>query len=229
MILRALACVAALACTPVAWAADTAANGSSRCTYATSQWDVARRAPSHSQAIDKPYAEVTADERDPSEPRCSVCREDQVRIVPAELGIPRVPAFQVCHVYAADVRRALQTVAADKSFRVLDLIGYRVGRTRGPIVDGLRTLWSNHAFGAALDINAGHNGLYGSCDVATVSRAALAGCQLRVGGAWDPAKRPDTTITPASSLYRAFRVFWRWGGEITGGTRDMMHFSPTGY
>ncbi len=229
MIARALACAVALAWASAAWADGVAANGSARCTYATYQWDVAKRAPSHGQAVDKPYAEVTADERDPTEPRCSVCREDQVRIEPSTLGLPHVPAFQVCHVYAADVRTALQSIAADGTFRLDAITGYRVGRTRGAIVDGLRTQWSNHSFGAALDINAGHNGLYGNCDIASVTPAALATCKLRVGGPWDPAKRPATTITPASSLYRAFRKFWRWGGEITGGTRDMMHFSATGY
>ncbi len=212
-----------------AYAAETAANGSTRCTYATYQWDVARRAPSHGQAVDKPYKEVTADERDPSEPRCSVCREDQVRIEPKTLGWPSVGAFQVCHLYAEDVRAALKTVAREGGFRIVDITGYRVGRTRGAIVDGLRTEWSNHSFGAALDINASHNGLYGSCNVATVSREALAGCKLRVGGAWDPVKRPQTTITKDGGLYRAFRRFWKWGGEIAGGTRDMMHFSVTGY
>ena len=95
--------------------------------------------------------------------------------------------------------------------------------------DGLRTEWSNHSFGAALDINAKHNGLYGQCNVAKVTPGLLASCKLRVGGAWDPVKRPETTITATGSLYRAFRAFWRWGGEIAGGTRDMMHFSPSGY
>jgi hypothetical protein len=211
-----------------AYADVVAANGSNRCTYATSQWDVVRRTSSHAQHIDKPYAEVTADERDPNEPRCSVCREDQVRIEPKALGVNAAP-FQVCHVYAADVRSALQAVAADTSFIITTLIGYRVGRTRGAIVDGLRTEWSNHSFGAALDINAGHNGLYGACNIPSVTRDAIATCHLRVGGVWDPVKRPTTTITTASSVYRAFRKFWRWGGEISGGTRDMMHFSPSGY
>ncbi len=229
MIRRALACACALAWATAAWAADTAANGATRCTYSTSQWDVVRRAPSHGQAIDKPYAAVTADERDPADPRCSVCREDQVRIEPARLGWPHVAPFQVCAIYAADVRTALQTVASSGGFRIEEVVGYRVGRTRGPIVDGLRTQWSNHSFGAALDINARHNGLYGSCDIPAVSREALASCKLRVGGPWDPTKRPNTTITAASSLYRAFHRFWRWGGEIAGGTRDMMHFSPSGY
>ena len=127
------------------------------------------------------------------------------------------------------MRHALQDVAKSKDFRIDEITGYRVGRTRGPIVDGLRTAWSNHSFGAALDINARHNGLYGDCDIASVSKEALAACKLRVGGVWDPSKRPETTITPATSLYKAFRAFWRWGGEIAGGTRDMMHFSLTGY
>lgn len=227
--MRALLCLAVLGVASAAWADSVAGNGSTRCTYATYQWDVARRAPSHGQAVDKPYAEVTADERDPSEPRCSVCREDQVRIEPKSLGLAKVPAFQVCHVYAADVRTALQAVAADGTFHIETLTGYRVGRTRGAIVDGLRTEWSNHSFGAALDVNAGHNGLYGDCNIPKASPALLATCKLRVGGAWDPGKRPATTITPASSLYRAFRKFWKWGGEIAGGTRDMMHFSATGY
>ena len=232
---RAVGCACALAWASSAWAAGqnlpstgVAANGSSRCTYTTSQWDVVKHASSHAQVVDKPYAEVADNERDPSEPRCSVCREDQEAIDARSLGV-NVPAFLVCHVYAADVRAALRAVVADKSSVIKSITGYRVGRTRGAIVDGLRTEWSNHSFGAALDINAGHNGLYSDCSVANVSRETLVGCKLRVGGAWDPNKRPDTTITTTSSVYRALRKFWRWGGEITGGTRDMMHFSPTGY
>lgn len=212
------------------WAYEPrAGNGSDRCTYSTSQWDVKKKAPVNRQAIDKPYSEVTADERDPAEPRCSVCREDQVRIDPAQVGWPHVAAFSVCHVYADDVRRALQDIAAAKTFRIDDITGYRVGKTRGAIVDGLRTAWSNHSFGAAVDINARHNGLYGSCDIPTVSVSLLASCQLRVGGAWDPVKRPETTVTASSTVYQAFIKFWKWGGQIRGGTRDMMHFSVTGY
>jgi hypothetical protein len=99
------------------------------------------------------------------------------------------------------------------------------------VVDGLRSEWSNHSFGTALDINADHNGLYRSCDVAEVSESTIDECRLGVGGEWNPGENPRVTVTRDSVVYREFtdRVGWRWGGEIEGSTKDMMHFSPDGY
>lgn len=206
-----------------------AADGSTTCSYHTYQWSVVHRRAEKGQTVSKPYGQVTADERDPNDPRCSVCRQDQALIEPAKLGLPGVPAFLACAAHAADLRSALENVAKDGKFKVIDIVGYRVGRTRGTVVDGLRTEWSNHSFGAAIDVNARHNGLYDGCDVAEVTPKSMQGCHLRVGGAWDPEKRPASTVTKATSLYREMTRFWKWGGEIRGGTRDTMHFSPTGY
>ncbi len=207
----------------------TAADGTATCSYHTYQWSVERRRAEKGQAISKPYSQVVADERDPSDPRCSVCRQDQALVEPAKLGLPGVPAFLACAAHVADLRAALENVAKDGKFKVIDIVGYRVGRTRGAVVAGLRTEWSNHSFGAAIDVNARHNGLYDGCDVIEVTGKTIAGCHLRVGGGWDPDKRPASTVTKATSIYREITRFWKWGGEIRGAIRDTMHFSPTGY
>ncbi len=201
----------------------------STCTYKSYQWHVEKKRSVNHQSVTKPYAEVGADERDPDEPRCSVCEEDQVSISLSDLGAPGLGTIQVCHVFEAQVRAALQTIIADPDFDIIDIVGYRPGKTRGKIIDAMRSEWSNHSFGTAIDINAARNGLYGACRITSLSPQALAKCKLRIGGAWDPDKHPRTTITPDSVVYRAFTAFWKWGGEISGDTRDLMHFSISGY
>lgn len=230
-----LTAAALLATGPSAWAnpgvqpAATAGDGSKTCNYHTYQWSVLDRRATAGKTVSKAYADVTDDERDPANPACTVCREDQVKVEPARHGLPAVAPFWVCHAYAADVRGALEAVAKAGDFQVVDIVGYRVGRTRGAVVAGLRTEWSNHSFGGAVDINARFNGLYDGCDVAEVNPRTMATCKLRVGGPWDPHKRPKSTVTAGSSVYREFKKFWKWGGEIKGSIRDTMHFSATGY
>lgn len=199
------------------------------CHYNVSSWSVARRTTVDHHAIRKNYADVTADERDPAEPRCSICEEDQRQIVPAGLGWPNVGAFRVCAVYQKQIEDALSAIAKSKEFKILTLTGYRPGRTRGPVVDGLRSQLSNHSFGTAIDINAGHNGLYGKCDIHEISMESLRKCKLNVGGTWDPSKRKATSIVPNGVVYKAMSSFFKWGGEIHGNIRDLMHFSITGY
>ena len=137
----------------------------------------------------------------------------------------------MCWVYADSLRRALQTIADSGEFDVTEITAYRPGRTRGRIVDGLRTEWSNHSFGTAIDINANRNGLYRSCNVEVVTPDSIESCRLGIGGEWDPESRPRETITSTGVVYRAMTtiVGWRWGGEIEGRTKDMMHFSITGF
>ena len=43
------------------------------CTYDTYSWHVKKRRAVKRQRVVKPYAEVTGDERDPDDPRCTVC------------------------------------------------------------------------------------------------------------------------------------------------------------
>lgn len=201
------------------------------CTYAMSNWHVASGRAVNRQTIRTTRGALAADEVDPDDPRCSVCEEDQVRIDPATLGLAGVSSFQVCIHYRDVIEEALRVIAADGSFEIRELTGYRPGRTRGRVVDGVRTELSNHSYGTAIDINARFNGLYRRCNVAEVSAETIQRCQLGVGGAWDPLRNPRLTIQRGGIVWREFtqRVGWRWGGEISGATKDMMHFSLTGY
>jgi hypothetical protein len=201
------------------------------CTYRTYSWSVEERRAVNRERVEKPYDEVDDDERDPTDPRCTVCLEDQSEIDPALLGLEGLEPFRVCYAYRNAIEDALRRIAESGDFEIVEITGYRVGRTRGRVVDGLRTEWSNHSFGTAIDINADYNGLYGSCDVDEVTPESLAGCRRRVGGDWDPASHPRRTVVRGGVVYEAFtgELGWRWGGEIEGATRDMMHFSLTGY
>ncbi|MEZ4472924.1 MAG: M15 family metallopeptidase [bacterium] len=194
------------------------------CTYKTYAWDVQKKRGVNNETIRKTRGELADDERDPAVPACTVCSEDQV-----DVQIAGLPAVTVCKLYADRVRTALEAAKAD-GFEIKTLIGYRVGRTRGAIKGTLRTEFSNHSYGTAIDINAEQNGLYGSCGLKqTPTRTAdLKGCKLRVGGAWDPEKRPKVTVREGGPAWRAFTAFWKWGGARTDQTRDFMHFSPTG-
>lgn len=212
------------------WAAPCLADHPTpSCHYNVSSWSVSRRTTVDHHTIRKNYTDVTADERDPAEPRCSICEEDQRQIAPAGLGWPNVSAFRICHVYQKHIEDALREIAKSKEFKILTLTGYRPGRTRGPVVDGLRSQLSNHSFGTALDVNAGHNGLYAKCDIREISLESLKQCKLNVGGSWDPLKRKATSVVSNGVVHKAFASFWKWGGEIHGNIRDLMHFSITGY
>ena len=94
---------------------------------------------------------------------------------------------------------------------------------------GVRSQFSNHSFGTAVDINPGSNGLYDQCDVPRIDEKSIKRCRLRIGGKWNPGKRPSKTIVRDGPVHQAFTRFWKWGGEIGGNTKDMMHFSLTGY
>lgn len=199
------------------------------CAYSTSVWHVGKKTVVDRRTVHKPYSALDDDERDPNDPRCTVCEADQVRINPAKLGLSGLPAFRVCHAYVDQVNAALRALAADPDVRIISITGYRPGRTRGPVVGGMRTWFSNHSYGTAIDINASFNGLYDRCDVLRVSPSTIRRCQLKLGGRWDPKVNPRETITDDGAIHREFTKFWRWGGSIRGATKDMMHFSITGY
>jgi len=195
-----------------------------QCTYRTYEWDVKLRRGTGHRLVTKARAELTAAEKDPVDPRCTVCREDQQMV-----EAPGIAPFRVCRFYADRVTAALGA-ARGEGFRVGKVVGYRVGRTRGRVVDGKRTVFSNHSYGTAVDINARHNGMYRRCKLSRPAARAsdLAKCTLGMGGAWDPARRPKRTIVRGGPLYRAFAPFWKWGGELSGPLKDFMHFSLTG-
>lgn len=195
-----------------------------QCTYRTYNWSTVKKKAVNHRTVKKTRGELTAEERDPSDPRCTVCREDQVT-----LNLEGMPKITVCTHYADKVKAALEeTVAA--GFKIRTLIGYRVGRTRGRIKDGLRQQFSNHSYGTAIDINARENGLYGKCRLKETPHTAadIKRCKLRVGGAWDPKRRPKSSVVEGGPAHQAFTRFWKWGGARTDKVKDFMHFSPTG-
>lgn len=201
------------------------------CTYDMYNWSVSQRRAVNHRTVSKPYDDVEGDERDPQDPRCTVCSEDQEPIDVAGLGIDGVGDIRVCWAHRANVEAALREIVASGEFEINELIAYRPGRTRGAVRDDMRQELSNHSYGTAIDINADDNGLYRDCNLRELTVSGIAGCTLGVGGHWNPDSRPRTSITRDSVVYRAFTstVGWQWGGEISGSTRDIMHFSLTGY
>ena len=177
------------------------------------------------RTVRKRRSELAADEVAPDDPSCSVCSEDQ-----AEVSVPGLRPFLLCRTWAPRVQAALRAIQASGTFRIERVSAYRVGRTRGPLVGGRRTVFSNHSYGTAIDLNAHHNGLYRRCRLAGPPAQAsdLRACRLGIGGAWDPRRRPRTTVTADGVAYRELTRFWRWGGELPGQLKDLMHFSVTG-
>ncbi len=185
------------------------------CSYSTWDWNTQSKRSENHRRISKPYSQITPNERDPNS-NCTVCEEDQV-----SLEIPGVPAFLVCKFYSSDVKEALHKIATS-GFPLTSVISYRVGKTKGTVdSQGIRTQFSNHSFGTAIDINAEINGLYTNCFEFGPD------CQLLRGGSWLP-RRPGT-VTPTSIAYQAFHEMgWKWGGELKGRQKDFMHFSLSG-
>ena len=204
---------------------------SQACHYTTYQWSMKRKTGVNRRTISKTFGELKGDEIDPNDARCSVCEENQVWLRPADHGWPNIKPVRVCDAHASKLGKALEEMAAGGAFTLIDLEGYRPGRTRGAVVDGLRTQMSNHGYGTAVDINARHNGLYSGCNISPVTLEGIRRCRLAVGGAWDPVARPSTSVVRGGIPYRIMTqsMGWKWGGEIGGGTRDLMHFSLTGF
>ena len=200
------------------------------CTYKAYAWDTKKKRSTDHFTVSKPYHEVTDDERDPNAPMCTICSEDQVIIDPAEFGV-KADTIRICYAFAPQVRAALEAIAKSGEFDIEKLEGYRPGKTRGKIDSkGLRTEWSNHSFGAAIDINANHNAIYSNCTEKIVGHASdVSTCKKGIGGAYQPEKQPRVSITKGGVVYREMTKFWKWGGEIEGTTKDIMHFSITGY
>ncbi len=204
-------CVAA--CITIIAAATACAEET--CSYSTWDWNAEKQRAENFQDVVKSKRELTPEEWHSTLP-CSICREDQQIIELADLK-----PFFVCRHVADEIETALG-VARSAGFPLHDVIGYRVGRTKGLLnIDGRRSQYSLHAYGLALDINPALNGLYDQCEILSPS------CRLRRGGAW----RPGTpgTVTPGTPIYEEIAAMgWRWGGELAGRQKDTMHFSPSG-
>lgn len=185
------------------------------CTYHTWEWNTLRKASENHRLVTKKYSELSEEERD-ERSGCTVCQEDQVSV-----HVRGAPRFRICRYVARRVEAAVRDIVRNQ-WPLEDIVGYRVGRSRGVTdLKGYRTIFSNHSYGTALDINPARNGLYVNCITFTPS------CRLIRGGPWDPTQKGS--ITENSVVYRAFSaVGWKWGGKLKGRQKDFMHFSPTG-
>lgn len=86
-------------------------------------------------------------------------------------------------------------------------------------VSGRPGVWSQHAYGLAIDINTVENPYVSS-----------SGSVSPPNGARFARRRPHRKgmITPGGKVVRAFRsIGWEWGGNWSG-TKDYQHFSATG-
>ena len=188
---------------------------SEMCRYRTWEWNTLTGQAENHREVLKPYDELTEEEKDPYS-ACTICESDQRWV-----RIEKVPPFRVCKYFSSEVKATLLRVI-DSGFLVHSISAYRVGRTKGEIDEqGLRTRFSHHSFGTAIDINSGLNGLYSNC--LTFGND----CRLLRGGPWVP-DQPGA-ITSGSVVYQEFKnMEWKWGGELPGRQKDFMHFSLSG-
>lgn len=210
-------CCSKLIVVTVSWLLiGTAMSAEQICSYTTYSWNIRDKKPTLLHKVVKPKSSLTEEEFDPLS-GCSVCEEDQV-----VQTIGKLPPFKVCRRIAYRVQVTLENLLR-QGVPLLDIVGYRVGRTRGMVDDeGNRTEFSNHSFGVAVDINADANGLYDNC----VSFGS--DCRLIKGGVWNTGN--EFSLTADSQTVIAFKSNgFKWGGEIAGMQKDFMHFSLTGY
>ncbi|OGR40774.1 MAG: hypothetical protein A2X35_09760 [Elusimicrobia bacterium GWA2_61_42] len=186
------------------------------CSYEVYNWNTHKKQAVNFAKVERPYSELKPEEIDPAT-GCTVCLEDQEL-----LKAGAIEPFYVCRKIAASVRVALEKLTAAGE-PVLEVTGYRPGKTRNPTdKEGNRTGFSNHAYGAAIDINRSANGLYDKCF------KFGPGCRLVQGGPWKPGNKG--ALSAESRIVKAMKAAgFRWGGEIEGAQKDFMHFSFSGY
>lgn len=211
---------------PLAWVISVAA-AAETCTYETWTWDSVQKKVVNLERVQKTRSDLTSGELGTVE-GCSVCEQDQIEISvdvrkdqkSSEQG-ESLKKFKVCKKYRKKISSALKA-AIDAGFPISSLVGYRVGKSKGPLNSlGQRTEFSNHSYGVALDINSEKNGLYDFCPVFSPA------CKLIRGGPY--VLSAPGTILGNSILYTSMlKEGLKWGGEIQGKQKDFMHFSPTG-
>lgn len=188
-----------------------------QCSYSTWSWNVQQKKAVNYRAVKKDIRELAPYERD-SVTGCSVCEQDQV-----EIQLPNIRPFRVCKRLASNVEKSLRSLI-DKGEPIKNVIGYRVGSTRGPVdIKGNRTRFSNHSFGIAIDINPEHNGLYSNCFEFGPQ------CKKLRGGPWRPGFDPLSLTRDGGIVSTLKRMGLKWGGEIQGRQKDFMHFSLSGF
>jgi len=185
------------------------------CTYETWDWDSRSRKAINHQKIRKSWKSLSTEERGVT-PGCSICAEDQM-----EVRAPGLPPFTLCKKIALRVRDVLSQ-AKQNGFPIHSITGYRVGKSKGPLdPSGVRTQFSNHSYGTALDINAELNGLYDDCI------QFYPGCRLIRGGPYQ-SQRAGAIRSDLPLTQNLKKVGLRWGGELYGKQKDFMHFSLNG-
>lgn len=171
-----------------------------QCSYDTYQWSTLKQRAVNRQQVSHPYSELRATEVDPLT-GCSVCREDQV-----ELVLPGIEPFLVCRVVAPAIEATLRELV-EAGEPIQQVVAYRVGMTRGDADEhGLRTRFSNHSYGVAIDINPAHNGLYDRCITFGPH------CRLVRGGAWQPLLQSASLSANGAVVTRFKKEGFKWGG-----------------
>jgi len=185
------------------------------CHYEYGIWNVAAGRVIERREVARPRSELGPEEI--GSWGCTPCVEDQTRI-----ELSNGVSFRICARVAARIQQGLER-ALKQGMPIETVVGYRPSMSRGPLDSAQnRTQFSNHAFGAAIDINEAHNGLYAGCPVWSQ------GCTLIRGGPWQPGLAQSLTADHPVVLELALQGFL-WGGQIAGNQKDMMHFSETGY
>lgn len=186
------------------------------CSYEMQVWNVNMKSSAGVTKVRHAYSELSPKEIDPATD-CTVCSEDQTIV-----DFPPLQPFSVCHRLASRVRSVVRDLLRS-GVPLNTVIGYRVIKSRGALdAQGNRTEFSNHSYGAAIDINPEQNGLYDNCVTFGPQ------CRLIRGGEWVPAA--SGALVGEGEVVLAFKkAGFRWGGEIAGKQKDFMHFSLTGY
>ena len=195
--------------------AEGAPLAAGECHYTYSVWNVKAKASKAHRSVAKPYSQLTDQEKGPL--GCTPCEEDQ-----APVKLSNGLEFRACRRAADKIREVLEAALA-RGQKIVSVVGYRAQMSKG-IADksGNRTELSNHAFGVAVDVNEGYNGLYNDC-VAWSPQ-----CVLGKGGRYRPGS--ELSLTEESPVVQEMKkAGFGWGGKIAGRQKDFMHFSPTGY
>lgn len=184
------------------------------CQYNYTVWNTRFQKAEGPFRISKPRSALTKTEAGSS--GCSVCESDQVLV-----KLSNHIEVKLCKTQAHKIKNVLEKFLQSGGV-IKTLTGYRPSISKGTVDSrGLRTEFSRHAYGMAIDINEDHNGLYDHCIEWGPS------CRLIKGGKYS--SENPLSIRADSQIVRLFREEGlEWGGKIHGFQKDFMHFSPDG-
>ena len=190
-------------------------HAASTCHYTYTVWNTNLKGNSKTQTVRKSKDQLNPNEQGPW--GCTVCEEDQIT-----LKLQNGMELKLCKNIAKKTETSLNQLI-DSGVTINSLKGYRPSISRGPVdAKGNRTLFSNHAYGTAIDINQKHNGLYYNCKTWSKN------CSLRMGGHYKPLKSKLSFTSTHPMVIQMKKTGYQWGGEIQGQMKDFMHFSPDG-